>query len=265
MRRLLSLPGLAISIWLTWLGLLCLLYELLANRVWNPHFLPVMSALAAVIAAAALFLACAVRRILRGPGRRRALACLLLGAAPILFLAGHLLFGLSFLYQRYMPENLVLKLLIPLCASLIDLEARFYYPQRTIGEKVVMISAPTPDAARQVEAMDRHVRAMEARLGRPVWGRTHWVRGSLQGMDANAIVGLCPGNPPGVGAPDADGLTDVDRHEVAHCVIHGHCSAQAYPPALLVEGWAEANSGHEPAEQAATVWELHEAGRALSR
>ena len=45
-----------------------------------------------------------------------------------------------------------------------------------------MISASTSDAAQQVEVMDRHVRALEARLARPVWGRTHWVRGPLLDM-----------------------------------------------------------------------------------
>ncbi len=264
MRRILVLPSLVIAIWLAWLGLLGVLFGMLAFRVWNPHFLPVMTLLAVVAVTGLSLIGVASWRIVLGPGRRRAFACLLLGAAPLLFLAGHLLYGVSLAYQAYLPQNLAIKLLIPLCESLMDLEARFCYPERTTGEKVVMISAPTPDAAKQVAAMDRHIRALEARLDRPVWGRTHWVRGPLLGQQGKAVAGLCLGSRPGEGTPDAEGLDYLDRHEVAHCVLHGHCSGWSNPPAVLVEGWAEANSGHDPVELACGAWDLHDEGKWLT-
>ena len=139
-------------------------------------------------------------RIIRGPDRRRALSCLLIGAAPLWFLAGFFLYGLAVGYGRNDPaDTSAIKLLRPLAESLMDLEARFRYPQRTYGEKVVMISPPMPEAeARaQVAAMDRHVRALEARLGLTTTGTIHWVRGPLLGIGSHAIFGLCMGSRPG--------------------------------------------------------------------
>ena len=148
----------------------------------------------------------------------------------------------------------------------MDLDARFVYPQRTAGEKVVMISAPMPEdrARAQVAAMDRHIRALEARLGRKTRGTVHWVRGPLLGMERQAIVGLCMGSRPGEGAADAEGLDATDRHEVAHCVLTSHCSARFDPPAVLTEGWAQANQGIDPVEQAVQLQEVLETGGGLS-
>ena len=107
----------------------------------------------------------------------------------------------------------------------MDLDARLVYPQRTAGEKVVMISAPMPEAEARalVAAMDRHVRALEARLGRTTRGTIHWVRGPLFGIERHAIMGLCMGSRPGEEAADAEGLAHPDRHEVAHCVLTSQC------------------------------------------
>ncbi len=133
----------------------------------------------------------------------------------------------------------------------MDLDARFVYPRRTAGEKVVMISTPMPEEARaQVAAMDRHVRALEARLGRTTRGTIHWVRGPLLGIERHAMIGLCLGSRLGQEAADAEGLAHADRHEVAHCVLTSQCSARFNPPALLTEGWAQANQGTDPVDQA---------------
>ncbi len=133
----------------------------------------------------------------------------------------------------------------------MDLEARLRYPQRTYGEKVVMIAPPMPDAqARaQVAAMDKHIHALEARLGRPATGTVHWVRGPLLGREGAAIIGLCLGSRPGE-APDAEGLSSLDRHEVAHCVLTSHCNTWMDPPALLTEGWAYANQDDDAVMEA---------------
>src|SRR5262249_32520687 len=147
-------------------------------------------------------------------------------------------------------------LLAPLAQSLLDLDARLEYPQRTIGEKVVMISAPMPeaDARAQVAAMDRHVGALEARLNRKIPGRIHWVRGPLFGIGRRAVVGMCMGTRPGDESPDAEGLCTTDRHEVAHCVLTGQCAAGFAPPTVLTEGWAQANQGTDPTGLALVLW-----------
>src|SRR5262249_35042569 len=42
----------------------------------------------------------------------------------------------------------------------------------------------------------------------------------------------------------------VDRHELAHAVLHQRLAPDADPPALLSEGWAESQSGPSPARLA---------------
>jgi hypothetical protein len=257
MRRILSLPGLAIAVWVSCLGFIGLLGIMLAVLAWHPHFLPLTSLLAMAIVTGLALIGGALWRIVRGPSRREALSWLLLGSAPTWFLAGYFLYGLAVGTGRKIPLNLSIKLMVPLAESLMDLEARFRYPQRTAGEKVVMISAPMPvdEARAQVAAMDRHVRALEGRLGRTTTGTVHWVRGPLLGMQGKAVFGLCMGSRPGEEPSDDEGLCTTDRHEVAHCVLTSHCTARFDPPAVLTEGWAEAHQGTDPVDQAIRAWE----------
>ena len=168
MRRILSLPGLAVAVWVSCLAFMSLLAVMAAALAWHPHFLPATAALALVIVSGLALIVGASWLIVRGPDRRRALACLLIGVAPIWFLAGFFLYGLAVVTGQKLPINAATRLLAPLALSLLDLDARFVYPRRTAGEKVVMISAPMPeaDARAQVAAMDRHVGALEARLNR---------------------------------------------------------------------------------------------------
>jgi hypothetical protein len=266
MRRILSLPGLAVAAWASCLGFLALLAGMVLGRAWHPHFLPATAMLLLVIVAGLALVGSASWRIIRGPRRRRALSCLLIGAAPMWFLAGFLLYGLAIKSARQTPLTPAHKLLIPLAESLMDLEARFRYPQRTVGETVVMISPAMPDAdARaQVAAMDRHVRALEALLGRRARGTIHWARGPLLGTDGVAIFGLCMGTRQGAAPRDAAGLCTLDRHEVAHCVLNSQCSARVDPPALLTEGWARANQGIDRAILAYRVRADLDDGKALT-
>ncbi|MGO9463824.1 MAG: hypothetical protein ACLQVF_06670 [Isosphaeraceae bacterium] len=266
MPRILTLRGLVVAVWVACLALMVLLGGILLGRVWHPHFLPVTLSLAFIVLAALGLMIGTSWRIIWGPRRRRALSCLLIGAAPLWFLAGFFLYGVAINSARHTPLTLGVKLLMPLGESLMDLEARFRYPQRTYGDKVVMISPPFPEAeARaQVAAMDRHVRGIETRLGRTTTGMIHWARGPLLGIWGHAIFGLCMGTGQGEMAADADGLCTVDRHEVAHCVLNSLCSAWIDPPALLTEGWARANQAIDPVMLAYTVREELDDGSALS-
>ncbi len=155
MRRILSLPGLAVAVWVSCLAFMGLLAVMAATVAWHPHFLPTTASLSLVIVSGLALVVGASWRIIRGPDRRRALACLLVGAAPLWFLAGIFLYGLEVVSGQKLPMNVAIRLLAPLAQSLLDLDARLEYPQRTIGEKVVMISAPMPEA--------------EARAGSPRW------------------------------------------------------------------------------------------------
>jgi len=264
MRRLFWLPRLVIAVWLSWLALLGLLAGMLiGGAAWHPHFLPVTAVLGALIAAGTVLVGRAAWQIARGPRRHEAVSCLLLGVAPLAFLAGHVFYAVSIGDGRYIPLDVPLKLLIPLAESVMDLEARIRYPQWTLGDKVVMLSTPVANARAQVAAMDRHVRQLEARLGRPTRGSIHWARGPLLGLQGRADFGHCMGSGPDTD-PVADGLAPVDRHEVAHCVLLSHCPPEFDPPAILTEGWAEANSGRDRVELAKAAWVRHLAGDDLS-
>jgi hypothetical protein len=263
MRWIPSLRSLAIVVWVAWLVLIGLMFGLQAWQVWYPYFLPMTAALVIMVVAGSCLIVGASWRLVRGPGRRRALACVFLSMAPLWFMAAHGTYGFESAFAPSLRLNLPVKMLVPLACSLMDLEARVRYPQWTVGEKVVMLSTPAATAREQVAAMDRHVRQLETRLGRQSRWQSYWARGPLLGFEGEAMFSLCMGSRPG-GQVDADGLKTVDRHEIAHTVITSFYSSQSQPPALLVEGWAEANQGTDPTEQVFRVWEEHKRGRDLT-
>ncbi|MFO0887745.1 MAG: hypothetical protein U0790_01220 [Isosphaeraceae bacterium] len=242
------LARLASAAWLGWLLLLALMYGMLRLEVWHPSPWIMMAPLVVLVAASLGTLVMTGRRLVSGPRRAPALAALLLGLAPAWFLAAHFLYGLEVGYGRRVELNLPLKMLVPFGEAVLDVLARVPYPQRTRGERVVMISAPMPEdaARRQVAAMDRHISAAEGRLGVIGGRRAYWVRGPLLGLQGKAIRAFCLGSPAGETPANPDELVPVDRHEVAHVVIGQFGTADSEPPALLVEGWAEANSGSNP-------------------
>ena len=116
----------------------------------------------------------------------------------------------------------------------------------------------------QVAAMDRHVDAMLARLDQPATWPIVWYRGSLLGLDRCAIYDMALGSEVGKSPPGADGLTETDRHEVAHCVISRNCTGRSDPPRVLMEGWAQANQGTPAEELTCRAWDDHEKGRSLT-
>ena len=76
MRRILSLPGLAVAVWVSCLAFIGLLGGMAAVMARHPHFLPATSALALVIVAGLALIIVASWRIVRGPDRRvRSPAC----------------------------------------------------------------------------------------------------------------------------------------------------------------------------------------------
>jgi hypothetical protein len=242
------LARLAALVWLAWLLLLGLMFGLLWFDVWHPPFLLMPAIVVVLVAACVILLAACAWRLVRGPRRTHALGCLLLGLAPAAFLTGHLMYGFGTAYGRQLDLNLPLKLLVPFGESNLDVIAYYPYPMRTTGERVVMISEPMPEAAarRQVAAMDRHVRALEARLGRTSNRRIYWVRGPILGLQGKAIRSMCMGSRAEDPPANPDELSMLDRHEVAHVVLSQFSPGSMEPPALLVEGWAEANSGLDP-------------------
>ena len=240
--------------WIAWLLSVVLVWLLYRWRVMHPHFLPLALLLAVQLLAAVMVLTGGLWLVLRGPRRLLAVACMLLGTAPVWLWTAHLTYGMWCVGTRNIPLNLLLKSAAAAAATVMDGEARIRYPQRQHGEHVVMLYNSAADPAADVAAMDRHIRRMHEILGRPPRAKVHWVRGSLTGQGGLYFQGMALGTAPREG-PDTDlGLTGLDRHEVAHFAIHHLCGPDCDPPAVLAEGWAESQSFSPPGEVAACAW-----------
>lgn len=252
---------LAFTVWGGWLGALGLATALTALGAWNSRTILPLGLLILMFAAGLGLVVAATARLVRGPRRDRALAALLLGTAPFWFLTGHILMAFRPALNRHVPPGWPSKVLLPLARPLVDLQARWLYPQRTAGTWVTMVAAATQDARAQVAAMDRHVDALLARLGQSETWPIVWYRGPLSGLKECAIYDVAFGSETDRRRLGADGLTEVDRHEVAHCVITRNYTTRSDPPRILLEGWAQANQGTPVETLASTAWDDHEAGR----
>jgi hypothetical protein len=253
-----------LTVWAAWLGALGLAAALTASGIWNSNpILPV--GLSVLMSAAGLGLVItATVRLIRGPRRDRALVGLLVGTAPFWFLAGHILMAIRPALNLHVPPGWPTKVLSPLACPLADLGARWFYPERTPGKWVTMVGAKASDARAQVAAMDRHIEASLARLDQSATWPIVWYRGPLFGLQRCAIYDMAIGCQVGQFPPGADGLTNVDRHEVAHCVITRNYTARSDPPRVLMEGWARANEGIPPEELAYTAWDERKSGLSLT-
>ncbi len=252
------------TVWGAWLGALGLAAALTALQVWNPNpVLPVGLPILMVAAWLGLLVAATVR-LIRGPRRDMALASLLMGTAPLWFSVGHVLMAIRPAFDRHVPPGWQSKVLFPLARSFADLEARWFYPERTPGKWVTMVGASAKDARAQVAAMDRHVEASLARLDQSATWPIVWYRGPLFGVQGRAAYDMAIGSEVAQSAPEGIGLTNMDRHEVAHCVITRNFTARSDPPRVLMEGWAQANQGTPAAELAVIAWDDHEKGLSLT-
>jgi hypothetical protein len=127
------LVRLAVAVWMAWLGLVGLMFGMLRLGALHPHFLPVTAVLVVLLAAGLSLLILGIWRLLRGPRRMHALACLLLGLPPLGFLAGHLMYGFGTAYDRQLTLGLPLKVLVPFGESILDLVARFQSGPKASG------------------------------------------------------------------------------------------------------------------------------------
>ena len=255
---------LAITVWVAWLAWLGLALTLMTWHVVNPNPILAVGLMVFILTALAGLVGSVAYRLIRGPGRKRALGWLLIGAAPGWCLTGLVLLGMRPGFDLHVRPGFASKLLIPLARPFFDLEASWFYPERTSGRWVTMVGAPVANASAQVAAMDRHVDALLARLGQPKTWPIRWYRGSLFGMGGRAIANMALGVEVGHLTSGSDVLTSVDRHEVAHTVIAGLGSPTSDPPRLLTEGWAQANSGKSAEGLAREAWRSRQWGRSLT-
>jgi hypothetical protein len=208
--------------------------------------------LAAVVSSLVALVRC-YRRVARGPRRGVALAWFAAALAPVGLAVWWVKYILDAVGRQDAPNTLPWRLAMVAVASLMEGQAAWAYPQRQETEHLVMfhdgVATPRADA----EEMERHVARMEQLLDRPLRGKIYWVRGRLLGRGRMACGGVVLGSDASPRdwqtADHPDGLS-VDRHELAHAVIHQCCPPDVDPPLLLVEGWADSQAGINPRAQA---------------
>jgi hypothetical protein len=234
--------------WLAWALSVGLLWRQHRAGVLHPAAVLFAALLAVTVSAALVGTADGLWRTVRGPRRRAAAAWGLVCFLPLALWAGLASYTLRLAAAgRAFPKNIVSDVAGMAVASLMEGWAHLAYPHRLESRRLVMFyDDRVTRPHRDLEAMDRHVAGLEAATGRPLRAKIHWVRGELFGRRQMAIRGLALGSSQ---SPDdwetADhpiGLS-VDRHELAHSVVHQLQPPDADPPTLLIEGWAEAHAG----------------------
>lgn len=223
--------------------------------VLHPVVIPFVLLLTATLVASLVGTAAGAWQAVRGPRRRAAaawgLACFLplgcwigLSAYTLRLVAA----GQSF------PKNVFSDISSMAGATVMEGQVRPAYPYRLESQRLVMFyDERVTDPHKDLEAMDRHVAGLEAVTGKPLRAKIHWVRGEVFGLRHMAIRGLSLGSshsPADWETADHPDRLSVDRHELAHGVVHQLQPPDADPPTLLIEGWAEAHSGVAPRKRA---------------
>jgi hypothetical protein len=137
-------------------------------------------------------------------------------------------------------------------ASAADVVARYRHPVRSAGNRIVLLHDSLEDFKGDLTPYDAHIVHLEKVLGRQSGNTAHLARGAIFGHREEGrgwyLCGL------GINLQPQAGIDDIDRHELAHVVIDLRCGIQAHPPTVLVEGWAESQSGYAPGYLAKRAW-----------
>ncbi|NQT14612.1 MAG: hypothetical protein HQ582_17780 [Planctomycetes bacterium] len=257
-KRLDPLAGAALLVWLAWLVGSAVVWWQYRARVMHPHFFPLVPLMLVQVVAGGTAVCLGLWRLVRGPRRLAAASWTSAAVIPILLWLAHTSYVFGCLDRNMLPKNVATKTALVVGASLMDVEARFRYPRRLAGERVVMIYDRVDHPQKDVAAMDRHVAKLEHLLGRTLPGKIHWVRGNLLGFQGGRAfqgIAMC--------RPEARGpgrLSRLDRHEVAHIVLNQHLPPDANPPTVLIEGWAESQQGSSFESLARNLWKQRRRG-----
>jgi hypothetical protein len=187
-------------------------------------------------------------RVFRGPRRQAAAGW---GLAYFLLLVSWAGLAVFTLYVaasgQAFPKNIFTDIIGVAIASLMENRARMAYPHRLESQRLVMFfDERVTDPQKDLEAMDRHVAALEKVTGKALRAKIYWVRGEVFDRRQMSIRGLVLGSsqsPANWETADHAFRLSIDRHELAHGVMHQMQPADADAPTLLIEGWAEAHSG----------------------
>jgi hypothetical protein len=235
-----SLARLALGAWLAFIVTIVITAWLSLTGVLHPSCLPMLIPMGVMLVCSVALLLGGVWRVIRGPGRHRALVWVLVGTMPFLAIAAgfeHMI--LSATGRAYRP-TLLTRFGTAFSSVLVEPYVRVRYTYRHEGRRCVLWSArPNADEA-VLATMDAHIERMEQLFGEESDERVYWVRGPVWGIDGRYALGWS------VGCEDVESqLTYPDRHEAAHFVLHSLLPPDEEVPRLLDEGWAEVYSGED--------------------
>jgi hypothetical protein len=261
-----TLARIALTAWAAWLLALGIMAWLSYARILHASFLYMAIPLAVQLICTIGVLGGGIWRIVRGPGRWQAVAWVLFGALPTLWMSAYLEYLFNFGAGRIHQPNLLIYWAEAASSLIGEPYVRVYYPYRYEGERFVMWSDSPKFDEKQMAAMDAHILAMEKSLGRRSEYKVYWVRGPVWGIGGKYVFGWALGSPSSTPADGTDGLNYIDRHEVAHFSldqsrpIGDHMEATM----LLIEGWAEYHSGQQSESCRARAWAAQREGELFS-
>ncbi|MGA2060140.1 MAG: hypothetical protein ABSG67_06635 [Thermoguttaceae bacterium] len=261
-----TLARIALTAWLAWLLALGIMACLSYARILHASFMYMAIPLAVQLICAVAVLGGGIWRMIRGPRRWNTVAWMLFGALPTLWIGAYLEYLLNFGAGRIHRPNLLIYWAEAASSLIGEPYVRVCYPYRYEGERFVMWSDSPKCDEKQMAAMDAHILAMEKSLGRRSDYKVYWVRGPVWGIGGKYVFGWALGSPSSTPSDGTDGLNYIDRHEVAHFALD-----QLRPngdhlevPMLLIEGWAEFNSGRRAESCRARAWATQREGELLN-
>jgi hypothetical protein len=254
----LTLARLAFTAWVAWLLALGIMACLSYRQVLHPSFLYLGIPLVVQLLCTIALLGGGVWRVVRGPRRWKAVAWMLFGVLPMLWMAAFVEYGLAFVSGRNHRPNFLIGSAEAANSLIAEPYLRVRYPYQHEGERFVLWSDSPEVDAKKMAAMDAHIRAMEEAFGRLPRYKVYWVRGPVWGIEGRGGSGWAVGINPAM--PDA--VTGrVDRHEVAHFVLDEFLPFGNETPKLLHEGWAELHSPPTPESHWPDCWASQQEGR----
>jgi hypothetical protein len=253
---------------IAWAGFLLSVVLLWAPRllgVLHPWAFAFVAVLAVPLVAGLIGVAASTCRVVRGPHRRAAALWALGCLFPVGLWAALAAYLLRVAATDVATKDVCTDTARSAAASVMEVEATFAYPHRMESERLVMYyDDRVADPRRDLDAMERHVARLEAMTGRPLRAKIHWVRGDLLGRNNLTFGCLSLGSsrsPADWDTADHPDRLSVDRHELAHAVIYQSQPADADPPTLLVEGWADSQAGTTYPKRAAWAKESRDLWR----
>lgn len=256
------LHWLTLLVWVAWLLSIALMAHHYVRRAAHPSSLTLLGALL-ILAIAFLSLAAAVSlRMVRGPDRTAAAGWLMIAATPLLLAASHFSYSVWVFIQQHSAPDIPSKLASAAFASAADVVARYRHPIRSKGKFIELLRDAQEDQSDDLTPYETHIVHLEETLGHQPGNTVRLARGPIFGHPEEGLGWYLCGL--AINQRAQGDIDDIDRHELAHVIIDLHCGLQAHPPTVLVEGWAESQSGYPEGYLAKRAWKRRVDGSRIS-